>query len=90
MYCAKHLLLLAICVVTLGSASESQFLDYSLESLDAQEILDRQSDRNDKGFQLETEINSFHSNTDEIKELKEAADFYRKGRRSYSRKSAYY
>ena len=90
MYCAKHLLLLAICVVTLGSASESQFLDYSLESLDAQEILDRQSDRNDKGFQLETEINSFHSNTDEIKELKEAADFNRKGHRSYSRKSAYY
>jgi len=90
MYCTKHLLLLAICVVTLGSASESIYLSYAIESLDEQELLDRQIDRNDKGFKIETEIESFHLNFDEAEANSNPIDFHLKSHQSYARKSAYY
>lgn len=91
MYCTKHLLLLAICVITLGSASESQYLSYAIESLDDQELIDRQIDRNDKGFQVETAIESFHLNNDVDDEtMSSMNDFKLKGNKSYARKSAYY
>lgn len=91
MYYTKHLLLLAICVVTLGSASKSQYLSYSIEPLDEQQVINRAIDRNDKGFQVETAIESFHLNNDVDDEtMSSMNDFKIKGNKSYARKSAYY
>jgi len=85
MYYTKRLILLTICVVTLGSATESQYLDYAIESLDYKEIQVRQIEKNDTGFQMETEIEVYHPELNSSKH-----DFSNRSHKSYARKSAYY
>lgn len=86
----KHLSLLAICVILFGSATESQYLAYSIENLNSQELLERNLERVDTGFKVNTEIESI--NPSSINRTNNDAQdvFYHKGQRSYSNKSAYY
>lgn len=86
----KHFTLLAICVIVFGSATESQYLEYSIENLDDQELLDRHIERLDAGFQIKTEIESLKPSSINRNNSDAQNILYQKGQISYSRKSAYY
>jgi len=86
----KRLLLLTICIITFGSATESVYLDYSLESITPQEILERQVDKNDNGFGLDTSVESYQPIIKTNKVKTNSGILEVKGYRSYSSKSAYY
>lgn len=86
----KHLTLLAICIIIFGSATESQYLDYSVEELNDLELYDRHIERLDSGFQIKTEIESLNPSFINRSHNDAQDVLYQKGQRSYARKSAYY
>lgn len=86
----KYLSLLVTCIIVFGSATESQYLDYSIEQLDDQELIDRHIERLDSGFQINTEIESINLSSIYRNSNDAPSELYQKGQLSYSRKSAYY
>lgn len=88
MFYTKRLLLLAICVISFGSASDSQYLAYSIDNPSTEEFFDRHIQKEDQGFNIESEISPSHPKP--LEQLIEVNDMSIKSYRSYTAKSAYY
>lgn len=83
-----RLSLLAICLVFCGASKESIYLEYSIERLNPQEILDRQMQKSDQGYPLGINVRSIHP--EEIIKSTEDNHPYTKGQRAYSQKNTLY
>lgn len=83
-----RLTILAFCIMFCGSAKESIYLEYSIENLTTEKLLDRQIQKSETGFPLDIHLNSTHSKT-EIKSLSNN-QLYTKGQKSYSQKNTLY
>jgi len=83
----NRLSLLLICLSIFGSATPSQFLDYSVDKPTVEEFINRQNLKEDQGFILETEVSPYHP---QITGRQTPKELQGKSHSSYTRKSAYY